>query len=289
MRLDRLMLARGIVQSRSRAQALIMAGKILVNGKMADKAGQDISDEALIKIKGPDHPYVSRGGIKIEAAIGQFKIDCYKKTALDIGASTGGFTDCLLQHGAKRVYALDVGYGQLDWRLRQDDRVINIERVNARYMESDTIPEPVDIVTIDCSFISLKLILSRVVTILSNDFRIICLIKPQFEVGKGEVEKGGIVRDEKKHERVLKEITAFASSLGLYVRGLMPSPIKGPKGNREFFICLIKSKEKPGEEIDIEHAIQDALSIKQFRIISRIEACRQENRVIRPGVSWLER
>lgn len=262
MRLDRLMLAKGIVQSRSRAQALIMAGKIIVDGKRIEKAGQDIGDDAIIEIAVPDHPYVSRGGVKLEAAIERFNIDCHEKTALDIGASTGGFTDCLLHHGARRVYALDVGYGQLAWRLRQDDRVINIEKVNARYMEPEMFHVPPDIVTIDCSFISLKLIISRVVEIFPNDFQIICLIKPQFEAGRGEVEKGGVVRDEKKHERILKETIAFAISLGVHFKGLMPSPVKGPKGNREFLIYLVRSKGEQEKEIDIEQAVQDALSQK---------------------------
>lgn len=251
------MFERGLAQSRTRAQALIMAGKVFVNGQKADKAGQDITEGSCIEVRGPDHPYVSRGGIKLEAVLKEFTIDCQGKVALDIGASTGGFTDCLLQHGTKRVYALDVGFGQLEWGLRQDDRVINMERINARYMEPGLIPEPLDIVTIDCSFISLKLILSQIVTLLCEDAQIIALIKPQFEVGRAEVEKGGVIRDQKKHEKVLKEIICFAISLELSFKGLIPSPIKGPKGNKEFLIYLIKGK--PDRDIDTEQAIRRAL------------------------------
>ena len=260
MRLDRLMFERGLVRSRSRAQALIMAGKVFVDGKRIEKAGQDIGETSQIEIKGSDQPYVSRGGIKLEAALRDFAIQCKGKTALDIGASTGGFTDCLLQHGASRVYALDVGFGQLDWKLRQDDRVICLERTNIRYLDPEKIPESIDIVTIDCSFISLKLVLKGILPILSEGTRIISLIKPQFEVEKGEVGKGGVIRDPKKHERVLIEVCHFTAGMGFKIHGLIPSPIKGPKGNREFLLYAVN--EKSGRGIDLEEAIMKSLQEK---------------------------
>ncbi len=257
MRLDRLMLDRGLVRSRSRAQALIMAGKVFVDGVRIEKAGQDITEESCIEVKGPDHPYVSRGGIKLESALRNFKINCKGIIALDIGASTGGFTDCLLQHGAKKVYALDVGFGQLDWRLRQDNRVVNLERVNVRFIKPGFIPEPIDIVTVDCSFISLKLVLKGIIPILSNNTKLICLIKPQFEVQKGEVGKGGVIKDPKKHEKVLREIYDFARKQELTIIGLIASPVKGPKGNKEFFCYMIKGRAY--NEIDSEQAIKNVL------------------------------
>ncbi|MGA1864179.1 MAG: TlyA family RNA methyltransferase [bacterium] len=257
MRLDRLMLDRGLVRSRSRAQALIMAGKVFVDGVRVEKAGQDIPEESTIEIKVPDHPYVSRGGVKLESALSTFKIDCNGNIALDVGASTGGFTDCLLQHGAKKVYALDVGFGQLDWRLRQDKRVVNLERTNVRYIKPGFIPETLDIVTVDCSFISLKLVLKGIIPVLSDCTKLICLIKPQFEVEKGEVGKGGVIKDPEKHEKVLRGICSFAGEQGLSVKGLIPSPIKGPKGNKEFLCYMIK--EAANNEIDIEEIIKSVL------------------------------
>lgn len=250
MRLDKLMFERGMVSSRSRAQALIMAGKVFVDGKRIEKAGYDVAEGACIDIRGLDHPYVSRGGVKLEAAIRCFAIDCTGLTALDVGASTGGFTDCLLQHGARKVYALDVGFGQLDWRLRNDARVVNLERVNVRYVHPELIPEHVDIVTIDCSFISLRLVMNGILPLLSEGTRIVSLIKPQFEVKKGEVGKGGVIRDQRQHERVLRELVAFAHDRGLVVQGIIPSPIRGPKGNREFFMYLLKGAVGDAPEMD---------------------------------------
>lgn len=257
MRLDSLMFERGMVSSRSRAQALIMAGKVFVDGRCEQKAGHEVSEGADIEVRGLDHPYVGRGGVKLEAAIGRFAIDCTGLTALDVGASTGGFTDCLLQHGAGKVYALDVGFGQLDWGLRNDPRVVNLERVNARYVTPDLIPERVDIVTIDCSFISLKLVLNGILPLLAEGTRIIALVKPQFEVKRGEVGKGGVIRDPLLHERVLRELVAFAHDRDLAVQGIIPSPIKGPKGNREFFMCLLKGAA--GEVPEMDRVIREAL------------------------------
>jgi 23S rRNA (cytidine1920-2'-O)/16S rRNA (cytidine1409-2'-O)-methyltransferase len=234
-----------------------MAGKVFVDGVRVEKAGQDITKESCIEIKGPDHPYVSRGGVKLESALRTFKINCKGNIALDIGASTGGFTDCLLQHGADKVYALDVGFGQLHWKLRQDNRVVSLERTNVRYIKPGLIPEPLDIVTIDCSFISLKLVLKGIIPIISDKTKLICLIKPQFEVEKGAVGKGGVIKDPKKHEKVLRGICSFARELELTIKGLIPSPIKGPKGNKEFLCCMIKGAAD--NEIDIELAIKSVL------------------------------
>lgn len=258
MRLDLFLVEKGIVESRARAQALILAGKVLVDGKRAEKAGVDVNDPVHIKVQGGENPYVSRGGIKLEAALKTFNINCVNMIALDIGASTGGFTDCLLQYGAKRVYALDVGYGQLAWRLRNDERVIILEKVNVRYLAPEIIHDTLDIVTIDCSFISLKLILPKIFSIIANGVKILALVKPQFEVGKGEVGKGGVVRDKEKHRRVLKEISTFAISMGLNISGIIASPILGPKGNREFFLYLLKGGDH-GCVIDIDHTIEKLL------------------------------
>jgi 23S rRNA (cytidine1920-2'-O)/16S rRNA (cytidine1409-2'-O)-methyltransferase len=191
-----------------------------------------------IRLKGEDIPYVSRGGLKLAKALVEFDIDVTGLIALDVGASTGGFTDCLLQHGAGRVYAVDVGYGQLAWKLRQETRVINLEKTNIRYLEPETLGERVDLVVIDASFISLAKVLPNTLRHLKPGGSIVALIKPQFEVGKGEVGKGGVVRDEEKHRAVVRSIEEFAQSLGLTVNGVTDSPILGPKGNREFLIYL---------------------------------------------------
>ena len=257
MRLDKLMVEQGLVKSRARAQALILAGKVYVEGRKVEKAGHDFPDGAFIEIRGPDHPYVSRGGVKLESAIKRFEIICKDKIALDIGASTGGFTDCLLQHGARKVYALDVGFGQLDWHLRQDKRVVNLERVNVRYINPALIHDPLDIVTIDCSFISLKLVIKSIFTMIRDGTRLISLIKPQFEVERGEVGKGGVIRDRAKHEKVLQGICAFVQEMAFHIQGLIASPIKGPKGNREFLLYMIKGGFE--KKIDIQKVIQEAL------------------------------
>ena len=234
------MVEKGLVSSREKAQALIMIGGVKVNGQVMRKPGQKIREDALIEILQPPCPYVSRGGIKLEGAIKGFGINVEGKVCLDVGASTGGFTDCLLQHGAKRVYAVDVGWGQLHWKLRNDPRVICLEKKNIRYLPKEEIPEEVDLVTIDTSFISLKLVIPAVLKFLKEKAEILALIKPQFEVGKGEVGKGGVVRDPEKHKRVIEEIRIFSQNLGLHPIGVIESPILGPKGNKEFFIYLIK-------------------------------------------------
>lgn len=238
-RLDQALVERGLVSSRQRAQALIMAGKVRVNDRLMDKPGTRISDEAELVLKQPDLPFVSRGALKLEAAINQLKVDMTGKVCLDVGASTGGFTDCLLQHGAARVYAVDVGYGQLAWKLRQDARVVVIERMNIRYMPEETIPEAIDVATIDTSFISLKQVVPAVLPFLKSNAGILALIKPQFEVGKGKVGKGGVVRDPALHDAVIVELSDFFKRLGLLSKAIIPSPVKGPKGNKEFVISLV--------------------------------------------------
>src|SRR3989338_3297970 len=239
-RLDSLLVERGIIQSRERAKGLILSGDVSVNGNPVNKAGILVDEDAEIKLTGKDIPYVSRGGLKLEKAIKEFNINVKDKVAIDVGASTGGFTDCLIQYGAKKVYAVDVGYGQLAWKLRNDPRVVVIERKNIRYIKPSDIGEPVDIATIDVSFISLKLVLPVVKNLLKENGEIIALIKPQFEIGKGEVEKGGIVRDREKHEKVISEIKSFAIDSGFKVLNVTESPIAGQKGNVEFLIYFQK-------------------------------------------------
>jgi 23S rRNA (cytidine1920-2'-O)/16S rRNA (cytidine1409-2'-O)-methyltransferase len=237
-RLDRLLVEKGIAPSRQRAQAMIMAGKVLVNNRPVDKAGFLVGRHDGIELKGKDIPYVSRGGLKLEGALKSFKLSPAGCVCLDVGASTGGFTDCLLQKGAARIYAVDVGYGQLAWKLRQDPRVAVIERTNIRHLPTGAIPEPVDLATIDVSFISLKIVVPAVAGFLKNGARILALIKPQFEVGKDQVGKGGVVRDATLHTRVIQSLRAFFVELGFLSESVIPSPILGPKGNREFFILL---------------------------------------------------
>ncbi len=237
-RIDKILVERGLVASRERARALILAGQVLVADNVVDKAGTRIFIDAEIRLKKNDIPYVSRGGLKLEKALAAFPILVDGVIALDVGASTGGFTDCLLQHGAARVYAVDVGYGQLDWKLRSDDRVVNLERTNIRHVDAASIPEKPGLAVIDASFISLEKVLPPTLQLLAADAQIIALIKPQFEVGRGEVGKGGVVRDQAKHEQVIARIRQFAVTSGCEVIGLTDSPLLGPKGNREFLIAL---------------------------------------------------
>lgn len=232
------MVEKGLSQSRERARALIMAGKVLINDLPADKPSAGVSDSDNILLRGEDIRYVSRGGLKLEAALRSFNVKTEARVCLDVGASAGGFSDCLLQHGASRVFAVDVGYGQLAWKLRQDARVIVFERTNIRYMSRETLPEPVDLVVIDVSFISLRIAVPAVLNLMKKDAEILALIKPQFEVGKGKVGKGGVVKDAALHEEVIFSLSAFFTEIGLSCKGVIPSPILGPKGNKEFVIFM---------------------------------------------------
>jgi len=241
VRIDRLLVDRGLVESRERGQAMIIAGNVLVNGQKVEKAGSLVPEDADIRILGAQMPYVSRGGLKLEKALAEFKIDVAGRTALDIGASTGGFTDCLLQHGAIKVYAVDVGYGQMAWKVRQDPRVVVIERTNIREMDPALIPEKTDIVVIDVSFISLEKVIPPVLQFLKSGGEIIALIKPQFEVGKGQVGKGGIVRDEVARTAAVEKVRTAFQTNGLEVKGIIPSPITGQDGNVEYLIYAVRT------------------------------------------------
>ncbi|MCL2672461.1 MAG: TlyA family RNA methyltransferase [Clostridiales bacterium] len=239
-RLDIELLTRNLAPSRERARALIMEGVVYVDGQKVTKAGEGIAPDVVIEVRAPGLPYVSRGGLKLEKALREFSIDLSRRVCADIGASTGGFTDCMLQNGAATIYAIDVGYGQLDYRLRTDARVQVMERTNARYMEPAWFASALDFASIDVSFISLRLMLPPLYACLREGGEAVALIKPQFEAGRSEVGKNGVVRDAAVHESVCIEILNFAYSIGYAVRGLSFSPIKGPKGNMEFLAHLCK-------------------------------------------------
>lgn len=242
-RLDLLLLEKGMVPSRQRAKAMILAGKVLVNQRPITKAGHLVGLNENVDIKGKDIPYVSRGGLKLEGALQKFDLNIIDSVCLDVGASTGGFTDCLLQNGAARVYAIDVGYGQLAWKLRQDPRVVVVERTNIRHLSTNTIGERVDLATIDVSFISLKVVIPVVKAFLKDEGVILALIKPQFEVGRDQVGKGGVVRDPALHHTVVHNLSSFFEASGFNCETVLPSPLLGPKGNREFFSLL---RRRPG-------------------------------------------
>lgn len=254
-RLDRLLVERGLADTRSLAQRLVMAGQVRVNGQVEIKASRQFSADDEISV---DHGprYVSRGGLKLEAALHAFPIKVEGAVCADVGASTGGFTDCLLQHGAVRVYAIDVGHGQLAWPLRQDPRVIVKERTNVRYLES--LPEPVDLVTVDASFISLKLLLPRIQGWLNATGQVVCLIKPQFEAGPAQVGKGGVVKDPVVHHQVVEEVMAEAERQALHPAGLLESPIQGPKGNHEFLLWCVTSGDAARPEDLLAGAFPDS-------------------------------
>ncbi len=240
IRLDRLLVDRGLAASRERARALILAGAVLVNEEPVDKAGTLIAESAAVRVRGEDHPYVSRGGVKLKGALGAFGIRVEGFSAIDVGASTGGFTDCLLQEGARKVYAVDVGYGQIAWKLRNDPRVVLFERTNIRHFSGVGVEEPVDIAVVDTSFISLRHVIPSVIRFVRDGGIILALIKPQFEVGRGEVGKKGVVRDPSIHLRVVADLAGFFAEQGLSVRGTCESQITGPEGNKEFFIWAVK-------------------------------------------------
>lgn len=239
-RLDKLLVDLGLAASRERARALILAGKVVVDDHRMDKAGVRVDVDVQIRLKGEDLAYVSRGGLKLEKALQSFPLHLPGRVAIDVGASTGGFTDCLLQNGVAKVYAIDVGYGQLAWKLRDDRRVVNMERCNIRSLTADKLSELPSLAVIDASFISLAKVLPSTLALLTEDAEIIALIKPQFEVGKGKVGKGGVVKDPAQHQQVVDSVKQLAVDLGCGVLGVEESPILGPKGNREFLIYLRK-------------------------------------------------
>jgi 23S rRNA (cytidine1920-2'-O)/16S rRNA (cytidine1409-2'-O)-methyltransferase len=254
VRVDELLVARGLAPSRSQAQRLLMAGQVLVEGRVIDKAGKRVPTDAAVQVKGRLQ-YVSRGGLKLEAALDAFGVDPEGRVCADIGASTGGFTDCLLQRGAIRVYAIDVGYGQLAWSLRADSRVVVMERANIRRLEA--LPEGIEIATIDVSFIGLRLVLPRVARLLLPSGQAIALIKPQFEVGKDAVGKGGVVRDPKLHREAIEQVLSEAQASGFNPAGVIRSPIRGPAGNVEF-LAWLRLERDPSK--DDSNAINDAIS-----------------------------
>ncbi len=240
-RADKALVREGLATSRTRAQALILAGKVFSGERRIEKAGQLLDIEAPLEVRGREHPWVSRGGLKLDHGLEHFAIEVEGRTGLDIGASTGGFTDVLLKRGARRVYAVDVGHGQLDWRLRNDERVVVLERLNARYLTPDHIPEPVDIMVADTSFISLKTVLPAALELSRPGAHLVALIKPQFEVGRSDVGKKGVVRDPALHQRVCSDIEAWLGSRpGWTVLGITESPITGPEGNKEFLIAAAR-------------------------------------------------
>ena len=254
-RLDVLLTERGLLDSRQKAQATIMSGIVFVNGQRVDKVGTAVSNDALIEIRGATLPYVSRGGLKLEKAMQTFPLTLTGKICADIGASTGGFTDCMLQNGAKKVYAVDVGYGQLDWKLRNDARVVCMERTNARYLTHEEIPEELDFASVDVSFISLKLIFPALYGLLREGGEIACLIKPQFEAGREKVGKKGVVRDPAVHLEVLEHFLIHAKENHFTVLGITYSPIRGSEGNIEYLGFLRKSEE-PDAAVDLQAIVE---------------------------------
>ena len=256
-RLDVELVDRGLVQSRERAKVVIMEGLVYVNGQKSDKAGTPVKEDDRIEVRGETLRYVSRGGKKLEKAMQVFPVVLEGCTCMDIGASTGGFTDCMLQNGAVKVYAVDVGYGQLAWSLRADERVVNLERTNIRYITEEQVPQPVDFISVDVSFISLTLVLPVAHRLLKDGAQMVCLVKPQFEAGKDKVGKKGVVRDPQIHREVIRKVIDCAAELGFWVRGLDFSPIKGPEGNIEYLLFLQKPQQEalPPEETVAEEQI----------------------------------
>ncbi|MGY9055166.1 MAG: TlyA family RNA methyltransferase [Alphaproteobacteria bacterium] len=236
LRIDQLLVDRGLAESRTRAQALILSGNVLVADKRVDKPGTAVPIEAEVRVKGRDHPWVSRGGLKLVHALTEFDLSPRDAVAIDVGASTGGFTHVLLEHGAKRVYAVDVGHGQLAWSIRQDERVEVLERTNARYLTAELIPEPIDWVVCDASFIGLSTVLPAALALVKPGGRLVTLIKPQFEAGRENVGKGGVVRDPEIHQAVCDRVHEWVASQGWQVQGIATSPITGPEGNVEFLL-----------------------------------------------------
>lgn len=260
-RLDVLLVKRNLAPSREKAKAVIMAGSVLVDGQREDKAGAMFPDTVQITVKGNTLPYVSRGGLKLEKAMTHFGLSLEGKVCMDVGASTGGFTDCMLQNGAVKVYSVDVGHGQLDWKLRNDERVVCMERTNIRYVTPEDIAEPVQFVSIDVSFISLTKVLLPVRNLMEENAQMVCLIKPQFEAGREKVGKKGVVRDPKVHEEVIQQVISYARSISFGVLHLEFSPIKGPEGNIEYLLHLIRlpeGTEASEAEISVEETVKQA-------------------------------
>ncbi len=257
-RLDVYLTEQKLAESREKAKALIMAGQIYVNGKKAEKAGADIPEDAVVELRGEPMRYVSRGGLKLEKALQVFPVDLAGAVCMDIGASTGGFTDCMLQNGAKKVYCVDVGTGQLAKKLREDGRVINLEQTNIRYVTREKIPEPVDFISVDVSFISLTLVLPVVQELLKENGAAVCLVKPQFEAGRGKVGKNGVVREPETHREVLKKILAFSREAGFAIKGLDYSPVKGPEGNIEYLMLLQKGAPDSSLQFSPEQIVENS-------------------------------
>ena len=259
-RLDVLLVKRNLASSREKAKAIIMSGNVFVDGQREDKAGTTFPEEVSIEIKGHTMPYVSRGGLKLEKAMKNFDVSMQDKVCTDVGSSTGGFTDCMLQNGARKVFAIDVGRGQLDWKLRQDERVVCMEKTNIRYVVPEDLGEPIDFSSIDVSFISLTKVLLPIRNYLKEDGEIVALIKPQFEAGREKVGKKGVVREKSTHVEVIEKVTEYAVSIGFRVKALEFSPIKGPEGNIEYLVHLQKCPEeeaKIADTVDI-HKVTDA-------------------------------
>ena len=257
-RLDILLVNNGLAESREKAKRTIMAGLVTVDGRLEDKPGSRFDIDSDVQVKGRECPYVSRGGLKLEKAIEEWGVSCDGAVCVDMGASTGGFTDCMLQHGACKVYAIDVGYGQLDYKLRTDERVVNMEKTNIRYLDTSLIEEPIDLISIDVSFISVMHMFPVASQILSEDGKILCLVKPQFEAGREQVGKGGIVREPAIHKEVIEKVIGYASDNDLYPEALSYSPIKGTKGNIEYLLLL--SHKKCDNKLDLSGVINAAHS-----------------------------
>ena len=276
-RLDVLVFERGLAPSREKAKSLIMEGKILVDDEREDKPGMSFRDDVEIRIKGELPKYVSRGGYKLERAYVSFGLELSGKVCMDIGASTGGFTDCMLQNGAARVYSVDVGYGQFAWQLRNDDRVVCMEKTNIRYVTREMIPEEIDFASADVSFISLEKILVPVRELLAESGEMVCLIKPQFEAGKEKVGKKGVVRDKKVHKEVINRVMGFARGIGFEVLGLDHSPIRGPEGNIEYLVYLKKCKKPElADEPEKDAQTSDSFDSTDIRVDEIVEAAHRD-------------
>ena len=257
-RLDCLIVERGFAESREKAKAIIMMGNVYVDHQKSDKPGTMLPVDAEIEVRGEGLRYVSRGGLKLEKAMSVFPIELNGKITMDIGAATGGFTDCMLQNGAKKVYSIDVGYGQLAWKLRTDERVVNLERTNVRYLTKEQVPDLIDFFSVDVSFISLCLVLPVARNFMAENAQAVCLIKPQFEAGRGKVGKKGVVRDKAVHIEVIEKIVHFVQENGFSVLGLTFSPVKGPEGNIEYLIYLQKSEQPQSIPLDIRALVEES-------------------------------